>query len=231
MLQSFPTLQRLVGTAWMTAIVFTVLGPGMTVAEDLPDVSAQVPWTLFDRSDTAGAEYVVYTRKPVGSEFSAYRIEAVLDSPLARVARVAEMNLADPEFRPKNTIKTILKNDDEALLVHSHIKINAPFISDRDVISRVERSFDPETQTHILKWSATDEGMPPQDGIVRLDRSDGYWQFTPTNDNKTQAVYVSHTEIAGAIPAWVVNSIMSDTMVQGIEGLRNSLVLNASTLE
>jgi hypothetical protein len=43
-------------------------------------------------------------------------------------------------------------------------------------------------------------------------------------------VYVSHTEIAGSIPAWVINSVMSDTMVQGIEGLRKSLSTQADLI-
>lgn len=210
------------GWGWILASTFAMAG--LTGADELPQVAAQVPWELHERNEDAGTEYVVYTRKPPGSDFSAYRIEAVLDSPIDEVAKAARRNLADPEFRPKNTIKTVLQNDDEAMLVHSHIKINAPFISDRDVISRIERSYDPTTRTHLLRWSATNEGPPPKDGVIRLDRSDGYWRFAPASKGKTLAVYMSHTEIAGSIPAWVVNSIMSDTMVQGIEGLRQSLV-------
>jgi len=196
-------------------------------AEDLPDVAAQVPWTLSVRNESPGGEYVVYTRKPPGSKFSTYRLEAVLDSPAEEVARVAHENLSDPEFRPKNTVKTILRNDSEATLVHSHIIINAPFISDRDVISRVERSYDPETHAHTVSWKATNEGPPPKDGIVRLTRSDGFWRFTPTPEGSTLAVYVSYTELAGSIPAWVINSVMRDTMAQGIEGLRKSVSAQA----
>jgi hypothetical protein len=199
-------------------------------AADLPDVAARVPWTLSVRNESPGAEYVVYTRKPPGSKFSTYRLEAVLDFPLKEVASIAHKNISDPEFRPKNTVKTILRNDGEVMLVHSHIIINAPFISDRDVISRVERSYDPATQAHTMSWKATNEGPPPKDGVIRLNRSEGFWRFTPTPEGSTLAVYVSHTEIAGSIPAWVVNSVMSDTMVQGIEGLRKSLTTQADLI-
>lgn len=193
-------------------------------AEDLSDVSAPSPWTVHETNDDAENGYVVYTRKPAGSKFSEYRIEAVVNYPTAVVAAVAVKNLADPEFRPKGTIKTIIQNDEEALLVHSHIAINAPFVSDRDVVTRVEQTFDSLTATHSIVWRATNEGPPPRDGVVRLDRSDGYWSFTPEDENRTKAVYVSHTEIAGSIPAWVINSVMSTTMTEGIEGLRASLV-------
>ena len=214
-------VRSLLSWAGCAAIAFAISVPA--TADELPHVSAQPPWTLHDSNDDPGSGYTVYKRTPVGSEFSAYRIEAILDAPLDLVARLAAENIADPEFRPKNTVKTILREDDEALLVHSYIKINAPFISDRDVISRVERSFDPETGAHRLTWSATSEGMPPMEGVIRLDRSDGYWSFTEATPTTTRAVYVSHTEIAGSIPSWIVNQIMSTTMVQGIEGLRDSI--------
>lgn len=193
-------------------------------AEDLPEVSAPSAWKIHDTNDDDENGYVVYTRKPAGSQFSEYRIEAVLNYPSEIVAAVAVNNLADPAFRPKNTIKTIIQNDADALLVHSHIAINAPFVSDRDVVTRVERTFDSATETHTIAWRATDEGPPPRDGVVRLDRSDGYWSFTPEDETHTKAVYVSHTEIAGSIPAWVINSVMSATMTEGIQGLRASLV-------
>jgi hypothetical protein len=81
-----------------------------------------------------------------------------------------------------------------------------------------------------MSWKATNEGPPPKDGVIRLNRSEGFWRFTPTPEGNTLAVYVSHTEIAGSIPAWVVNSVMSDTMVQGIEGLRKSLTTQADLI-
>ena len=204
--------------------VLLALSPSLASAgQELPDVSAQSPWTLRERNDDADTGYVLYSRKPDGSDFSEYRLEAVVDSPPDVVAVAAARGIADPDFRPRNTVKTILRNDDGGLVVHSHIEINAPFIADRDVVTRVEQAFDAETQTHRLTWSATDEGPPPRDGVVRLGRSTGYWSFSAESEGRTRAVYVNHTDTAGTVPAWIVNSIMSDTMVQGIEELRRVL--------
>jgi hypothetical protein len=36
-------------------------------------------------------------------------------------------------------------------------------------------------------------------------------------------VYVSYTETAGYVPAWIINSRMNKTMVQGIEDLREAV--------
>jgi hypothetical protein len=124
----------------------------------------------------------------------------------------------DPEERQSNTEKSILRDDDELILVYSYISL--PLVSDRDVTTESERSHDPETGSYRLAWRASDKGPPPKRGVVRLPRSDGSWTFAPLQGDRTFAVYESHAEIGGAMPAWLVNSMMTDTMVQGIVGLR-----------
>ncbi len=190
---------------------------------NLPDVSARPPWTLLSRNDDAEGGYVLQKRKLDGSDFSTFRLEAILDSPPDLVALVAAKNLADPDYHEENTDKKVLRNDAEAIIVYSYIHITAPFVSDRDVISRIERSYDPETRIHRLSWKAIDEGPPKKKGVVRLDHSEGSWTFSPEAEGKTRAVYVSHTEIAGYVPAWIVNATMSKTMVQGIKSLRKAV--------
>ncbi|MCP5045245.1 MAG: hypothetical protein GY944_29815 [bacterium] len=193
-------------------------------AGSLPDVSAREPtWERYGGSDAGESGYVMYTRKPAGSDYSAYRLEAVLAAPTELVAAVAAKHIADPNNRQKNVDKTILRNDDEAILIHNYIHINAPFVSDRDVITRIERAYDSESGAHQVSWHATDEGPPPKRGVIRLDRSEGSWTFVPAEDSGTHAIYLSHTEIAGSLPAWLLNSFMSDSMVQAIEGLQEAV--------
>jgi hypothetical protein len=70
----------------------------------------------------------------------------------------------------------------------------------------------------------TDEGPPPKEGVIRVEKSDGAWHFEPLAGGRTRVTYESHTEIAGSIPAWLVNSLMNQTVVEGFEGLRSKLV-------
>jgi hypothetical protein len=209
------------GTCLLLILAFTSAGK----AEGLPEVSARPPWTLQDQNDDVEDGYILYKRKPPGSEFDAYRLEAIIDSPPQIVAAAAATNLADPERSQKNMDKKILRNDEEVMIVYSYIHINAPFVSDRDVISHIDRSYDPATDTHILAWRSTDEGPPPIEGVSRLDNSRGSWTFSPEANGKTRAIYFSHTEIQGFVPAWVINVTMRGTMVQGIEGLRETVRL------
>lgn len=188
-------------------------------AADNPSVaSGQRDWQIHDRNDEPGADYVVYRRKPTGSDYYAYRLEAVIDAPPAVVAAAGRANIADPSAAQANMTKTLLSDNGDVVVVYTYIDL--PMISDRDVTTRAERSFDPITGTYRVEWAATDEGPPPKKGVVRLQQSTGFWIFAPLEGGRTRATYESHTEIAGSIPVWIVNSLMTDTVVDGIVKLR-----------
>ncbi len=203
--------------------------PGAT-AGALPDVAAREPsWQHYGTSDAGERDYVMYTRKPAGSTFSAYRLEAVFDAPLEVVAAAATKHMVDPDNRQRNMDKTVLKRDELGALIHSHIYISAPFVADRDVVTRVDFHSDPASKTHTMRWRATDEGPPPKSGVIRLDRSDGSWTFVSGQGDTTRAIYMSHTEIAGSLPAWILNGFMSDSMVHSVTGLRQAVERELAT--
>jgi hypothetical protein len=200
-----------------------LLGTIPCAAENLPEVSARPPWTLLDESEDAETGYVLHQRKSPDSNVATFRLEATVDSSPEDVAVAATKYMADPENRPANTDKVVLRNDEEAIVVYSYIHIDAPFVSDRDVISRIERSYDPDSRTHRLAWRAVDEGPPKKKGVIRLELSEGSWTFAPGDQGKTRAIYINRTDSAGYLPAWLVHSQMSKTMVDGINGLRRVL--------
>ncbi|NNL65297.1 MAG: hypothetical protein HKP30_03540 [Myxococcales bacterium] len=203
--------------ALVAALALPSSGAGSDDVE-LPNVAAQVPWQLEHRDDDPERGYVLYKRMPPGSDFAAYRLEAVIDAPPERVARAARENLLDPEQTQSNVRKQILRNDGDVVIVYSYIDL--PLVSDRDALTRAERSFDHRTQSYRLSWRNTDEGPPPPEGVVRVGKSEGSWLFEPAPDGRTKVTYESHSESPGVIPAWVVNSVMNGTVVDGFDKLR-----------
>jgi hypothetical protein len=201
------------------ALACAALGPPPAVADDLPEVGARPPqWSLHDRRDEAAGGYAVYRQELAGSEIPAYRLEAVLDAPPAAVAAAAARTAADPEARDANMDKTVLRDDGDTIVVYSYIHM--PLVADRDVITRAELSRDPATGVHRMSWQVSDEGPPPKPGVVRLTRSSGAWEFWPLPDGRTRVVYENHTDIGGSIPAWIVEPMMDDTVVQNFVRLR-----------
>ena len=112
----------------------------------------------------------------------------------------------------------VLRDDGDVIVVYSYIHM--PVVADRDVITRAELSRDPATGIHRMRWRVSDEGPPPRPGVVRLTDSSGAWEFSPVADGRTQVVYENHTDIGGSIPAWIVEPMMDDTVVQNFVRLR-----------
>jgi len=199
------------------------LSPTPSAGGEPPDVDARPPWTLIGRDDDARTGYALYQQEHPDSNIATYRLEAIVDSPPDVVATAATKFVADPEFRAPNTDKTVLRADEDSILVYSYIHIDAPFVSDRDVISLVERTYDPDSLTHRIAWRATDEGPPTKEGVVRLELSEGSWTFTPVEPGATRVVYTNRADSAGFLPVWLVRSQMQKTMVDGIAGLREAV--------
>lgn len=201
-----------------TFVVLLVLGPGLAWADPLPGVSSRPPWKLSERIDAPDG-YELYKREVQDSDFTAYRLEATIDAPARLVAEAFRRNVRDPEVSPSNIRKTILRREEDVVFLHSYIEM--PLVSDRDVNTRGQGLFDPETGIHRFEWRETDEGPPPQEGVVRLPKSRGSAVFTPLPDGRTRVVYESHVDIGGAIPAWVVNGLMSGAVVESLVLLRD----------
>lgn len=209
------------GPGLVAGLLLLVLAAGAVGAESLPPVAARSPWSVERRSEEPGAGWVIYKRSLPGSDFEAFRLEAEIDAPPERVAEALRANIRDPEVSQRHTKKTVLRDEGDVVLVYSYIEM--PLVSDRDVVTRSERATSPEDEIQRFEWHATDEGPAPRDGVVRLEKSSGSWEFRPLPGNRTFAVYESHTEIGGSIPAWLVNRLMLDTVVDGLDSLRARL--------
>jgi hypothetical protein len=204
-----------------TVVALGALMAAPSPAQNLADVSARPPWTPSKRNDDPRNAYTLYTRELPGSDFPVYRLEAILDAPPTVVAEAMAKNIADVDVHQKNIEKTIVRNEGDVTVLYTYIDL--PLVRDRDVTTRTELSHDPETDVHRLSWHVTDEGPPPKDGVVRLEKSNGSWVFAPSGDGRTRAVYEIHTEIGGFIPAWLAKAGMTDSVVFGISSLRARL--------
>jgi hypothetical protein len=204
-----------------TVVALCALMAAPSLAENLPDVSARPAWTPSERNDDPLNAYTLYTRELPGSDFPAHRLEAILDAPPAVVAEAMVKNIADVDVHQKNIEKTIVRNEGDLTVLYTYIDL--PLVRDRDVTTRTELSHDPETNVYRVNWHVTDEGPPPKDGVVRLEKSNGSWVFAPLGDGRTHAVCEIHTEIGGFIPAWLVNAGMADSIVFAVSSLRERL--------
>ena len=59
----------------------------------------------------------------------------------------------------------------------------------------------------------------------------GFWEFTPAGRGRTHARYESYAEPGGPFPAWLVDSISSGQVLEGLAELRGAVAEAAAKLQ
>jgi START domain-containing protein len=161
-------------------------------------------WQRVEEVQGDGA-HTLYRRQLPDSRVAAFRLEGQVDAPIARVLdaqRAGEKPRRADDGGPR---RQLLRRDGDTTITYTYMPV--PLLADRDLVLRQEHSVDPATGTHRFVWHTIEgEGPPPPKGVVRIQRSEGMWEFTPQGDSHTRLVLESLTDAGGSLPAWVVNS-------------------------
>lgn len=111
----------------------------------------------------------------------------------------------------------VLKRDARGTVIYN--RTAPPLVDDRDYTIRMfDDSYVREDGlvVYVARWrTANDEGPPPRDGVVRVDKTEGYWSLEPLDGGKrTRATYFVVASPGGNVPHSIAdmgtNSVMAD---------------------
>ena len=180
--------------------------PGALAALALLSLGAPLPaqaWELVKRDRALGTEYRLLRSQDPARNLEAYRIEAELSDPIERVIRAHESGASEGS---DDRQQQILRRDGDVTITYTYVSL--PLVADRDLVLRNERSWDADAGVYRTTWrTVSDEGPEPKDGVVRIDRSEGRWEFERRTQATTQVIFESMTDVGLAMPAWLVNRI------------------------
>jgi hypothetical protein len=194
--------------------LFALLGlqPATAASRD-PD------WELSKQDSAPGKAFELYQRDVAGSGYDRYRLEAVIDAPMERVIHAITLRREDDQYLGEGFERTILRREGQEAI--TYIKMTMPMIKDRDITMRSTRGFDEDRGVYRDEWwTANDEAPPLPRGVVRMAKSEGFWEVSPAGENRTRVVYESHADPGGRVPSWIANSILGDQVVEQIVMLR-----------
>ena len=191
------------------------VNPSSASSEDLASAS----WEMEDRDERAG--WTLYTQPVAGSEYPRYRLVSTSRQPLERVIEALQLKSRDDRYLGKFQARTVLETGDDYAV--NHVQIDAPMIADRDTVLRLNWRLDSETGIYHVEWAPPAQALPPvADGTVRI-ASRGSWQATPRPDGGTDLIYLSHSELGDSVPAWLINRLMNDQIVNELLTLQDIL--------
>jgi len=160
---------------------------------------------------------VVVARPIEGSKIREVRAFGPVDYPAERLMAV----LADldrfPEIMPPTVETHALERRGATTLWH--IVIDPPVVSKRDYCAFVTISRRADGVLHST-WKQTDEGCPPPaKGVIRMRHTEGRWELTPLDGNRTYVDYLGFSDPGGSIPAWAVNRAAAGSMTDMFRSL------------
>jgi hypothetical protein len=176
-------------------------------------------WELDDRDEQAG--WILYKQPVSGSDHPRYRLVGRTDEPIERVITALQLKSQDDRYLPKGHVRRVVERGDDFFV--SHMRIDAPIISDRDAVLRVSWRTEPDTGVHHVEWRQPGGDIPPVgDGAVRIV-SEGSWTATPLTDGGTDLVYESHSELGDSVPRWLITRMMTGQIVNELLTLQRIL--------
>lgn len=181
--------------------------------------AADVPWQLVSRSES-----VVIYRRPHGStSLTETMAVGVVDAPPWVVKNALDDYEPKVGQMPYLAEARVLKRDARGAIIYN--RAAPPVVANRDyTILMYDASFvrkDGEI-VYVARWrAANDEGPPPREGVVRLEKIEGYWQLEPIDDGtRTRATYVLVASPGGTLPQSIADWGTNTGMAGVFEALR-----------
>lgn len=181
-------------------ILFTFL-----VSSLLQGVVAQTNWQL--QKDEQGIK--IYTSENPTTSVKAVKVEVEFTDPIEEISSVILNVEAFPEWIYGCIESKVIVNQNDTVILYSHVT-DAPWpFDDRDQISRFTKTKNKATGV-ITIAAASQKGFPENEGYVRITQSNATWVLTPQKDGTVKTVYNLSFDPGGNIPAWMVNVFITD---------------------
>ncbi|WP_375194078.1 START domain-containing protein [Marinobacter sp.] len=197
-----------------------VLACALVVALLTTPARAELPtednedWTLRKEA----GDIRVYTIDQPDSSFKAFKAVGVLDAPIE--------NLMAVMINPGSCVEWVHNctesyafgaGDFHDRFAYSVNDMPWP-VTDRDYVLRIQTRGNEASGEVVMDLNAMPDQRAESASRVRVDRSDTFYRFTPQGE-QTRMVWVQHTDPNGALPGWLVNSLLVDIPVRSMEAL------------
>lgn len=170
-------------------------------------------WTLV--KNEAGIQ--VYLKPDSSSAFHVFRAVTRIRSTVDRLIALQDDVVQACAWMHACQRQRLLAQEGNVSWVYSQFSAPWP-IKPRDSIVRVTTEV--EASGRILRILQGDtDYLPRSDGVVRVGKVDGFWQFTAQGE-RVEVVYQVGSDPGGSVPAWLANSFVVDAPFNTLYKLR-----------
>ncbi len=182
-------------------------------------IHQETPWVK--EVDKKGI--VVYTRNIPASSIKEFKAQTTIKAPLSKIVTL----LKDIKSYPQWIYATegsylIQRKSDTEFIYYSKIKLPKP-VEDRDLIAHM-KVVELTDKKCLIKSSSLPKFIAEKPSIVRVKEFKGSWELTSISNNETLVVMQSHTDPAGTIPPWLINSMLMAGPFETLEKMSKILL-------
>ncbi|GGE67990.1 hypothetical protein GCM10011533_20420 [Streptosporangium jomthongense] len=171
-------------------------------------------WSL--RKETGNIR--IYTMDQSDSSFQAFKAEALLDAPIESIMAVMVNPASCMEWLLNCTESYgVGKGSFHERYAYSVNDMPWP-VTDRDYVLTIRTRGNEASGEVIMEMNATPGLRAENSSRIRVDRSDTFYRFIPEG-NKTRMIWLQHTDPNGALPGWLVNTLLIDIPVSSMQEL------------
>jgi len=183
-------------------------------------------WQLSETHESI----TIYTRNSENSNFDAFKAVAKIDQSIESIFAV----ISDPISCPlwvDNCIKSYnyISHQQEKPKFknrHGYALSHLPWpFKNRDLIVNIVTTNNPDTNEITITMSSDKNLISNNDEAVHIIDSHAKYILRPINKNQTELTWMQHTEPAGELPAWLVNSMIISLPLKSISNLENTAKL------
>lgn len=193
--------------------------PLLLLAAPSADLGKEPAWEV---SATSKGVAVMHRERP-GSALKEMKAVGEVDAPARAVFRLLNDYARYREMMPYTEESRVVSVEEDGKVIHFYSRINAPLVSKRDYTMRIVNTTDPRDAQGRLsnRWTPSEKGPPPMDGVVRVAINEGSWLIEPLGDgSRCRATYTLYTDPGGSLPTWVKNSANSSAIPDMFEAIR-----------
>ena len=161
---------------------------------------------------------VVHVRPVEGSKYQEFRSSITVDAGIPEIVALLKDNSACSKWLLQCEHSELLKQVSPSERYFYQIS-DLPFpVKSRDAIFHASTTFESDKAVIVSMVAVPD--YSPATKLVRIQQATSKFRLEILPNNKTRIVWQQHVDPAGAIPSWLVNSMMTDMPYKSLQSIR-----------
>jgi len=162
----------------------------------------------------------IYTRKSDKTEIKEIKAITTIKASMAILKNMLMDVKTFPQWMPNvKSTKILKKVSDKEIYYYVVVKVPWPF-TNRDNILHIKLLENPKLGITSIIIESDPDYIPPAEGLVRIPKTSGKWEFTPVNNDSTNILLEYLVDPGGKVPVWVTNFFIADVPYKTILNLK-----------